>query len=215
MFLGIHTQTVPYVPTQGTPYALTKSTPHGVAHVPPPPPNVSTEYQFPPVSKQQQLPTQVVLPQTKSVHPPVQQFQQQPPPLQQYQSESGHQHVYQQQSITSTSSMPPHQYNISPLAGNETKIPPTTLSAMPVVPHWFYFKDSSQWIPFSYFDSNNLESTFRDLSTKTSISTDGGRYDVDLSKMQRCAAYWSEAPCEVRRCTWYFKERGGRKICSL
>lgn len=37
------------------------------------------------------------------------------------------------------------------------------------------------------------------------MSTDGGRYDVDLRKRQKKAVYWDEPLCAVRRCTWFYK----------
>ncbi|XP_063223047.1 phospholipase DDHD2-like [Bacillus rossius redtenbacheri] len=35
------------------------------------------------------------------------------------------------------------------------------------------------------------------------VATDGGRYDVELAPRLRAAAYWDEAPQEVRRCSWF------------
>lgn len=35
--------------------------------------------------------------------------------------------------------------------------------------------------------------------------TDGGRYDVDVSRRLRTAIYWEETPLSVRRCSWFFK----------
>lgn len=37
------------------------------------------------------------------------------------------------------------------------------------------------------------------------MSTDGGRYDVQLYDRTRTAVYWEEEPTEVRRCTWFYK----------
>ena len=37
------------------------------------------------------------------------------------------------------------------------------------------------------------------------VSTDGGRYDVDVSRRERRAVYWEEEPTTVRRCSWFFK----------
>ena len=74
----------------------------------------------------------------------------------------------------------------------------------PVIPHWFYFNKS--WIPFSYYDSRNLEEAFAQRLSNKIVTTDGGRFDVDLSTFQRNAVYWCETHCEVRRCTWFYKE---------
>lgn len=37
------------------------------------------------------------------------------------------------------------------------------------------------------------------------VSTDGGRYDVDVDARTRTAVYWEEAPSAVKRCSWFFK----------
>lgn len=37
------------------------------------------------------------------------------------------------------------------------------------------------------------------------VSTDGGRYDVQLYDRTRTAVFWEEEPTEVRRCTWFYK----------
>lgn len=37
------------------------------------------------------------------------------------------------------------------------------------------------------------------------VSTDGGRYDVQLYDRIRTAVYWEEDPTEVRRCSWFYK----------
>ena len=43
------------------------------------------------------------------------------------------------------------------------------------------------------------------------IPTDGGRYDVNLSKRVRTAVYWEEERTEVRRCSWFYKKEGDNK----
>ena len=37
------------------------------------------------------------------------------------------------------------------------------------------------------------------------ISTDGGRFDVDVSLRQRLPVYWTSEPDAVRRCSWFSK----------
>ena len=37
------------------------------------------------------------------------------------------------------------------------------------------------------------------------ISTDGGRYDVDIINKERVSVYWDEAPSKIKRCTWFWK----------
>ncbi|XP_030627270.1 SEC23-interacting protein [Chanos chanos] len=81
----------------------------------------------------------------------------------------------------------------------------------PVQPHWFYCKQVESkkvWLPFSVLDSIQLEETFNSIQPDPEsvvVSTDGGRYDVQLYDRQRTAVYWEEEPTEVRRCTWFYK----------
>uniref|UniRef100_A0A3B4F582 SEC23 interacting protein n=1 Tax=Pundamilia nyererei TaxID=303518 RepID=A0A3B4F582_9CICH len=81
----------------------------------------------------------------------------------------------------------------------------------PVQPHWFYCKQvesKSVWLPFSIFDSLQLEETYNSVQPDPEsviIRTDGGRYDVQLYDRMRTAVYWEEEPTEVRRCTWFYK----------
>uniref|UniRef100_A0AAY4C8R8 Uncharacterized protein n=1 Tax=Denticeps clupeoides TaxID=299321 RepID=A0AAY4C8R8_9TELE len=81
----------------------------------------------------------------------------------------------------------------------------------PVQPHWFYCKQveaKSVWLPFSIFDSLQLEETFNSVQPDPEnvvLNTDGGRYDVQLYDRMRTAVYWEEEPTEVRRCTWFYK----------
>lgn len=37
------------------------------------------------------------------------------------------------------------------------------------------------------------------------VSTDGGRYDVDIGTRLRRAIYWEEEPTPIRRCSWFYK----------
>lgn len=87
-------------------------------------------------------------------------------------------------------------------------------SYQPVEWHWFYLKNSepkSVWQPFSVLDSVALEEMYHALNEGTAaieeslVSTDGGRYDVDVGRRERTAVYWEEAPSTVRRCSWFFK----------
>ncbi|XP_062817189.1 phospholipase DDHD2 isoform X2 [Anolis carolinensis] len=87
-----------------------------------------------------------------------------------------------------------------------------------VSPHWFYCKlvDSKErWTPFSAQDSEKLEIAHQSCkhSQDLIVPTEGGRYDVHLTKRLRCAVYWEEAESEVRRCTWFYKgEKDNRYI---
>ncbi|KAG3263967.1 SEC23 interacting protein, transcript variant X3 [Ictidomys tridecemlineatus] len=81
----------------------------------------------------------------------------------------------------------------------------------PVQPHWFYCKEveyKQLWMPFSVFDSSNLEEIYNSVQPDPEnviLGTDGGRYDVYLYDRMRKAVYWEEEPAEVRRCTWFYK----------
>ncbi|XP_037660591.1 SEC23-interacting protein isoform X3 [Choloepus didactylus] len=80
-----------------------------------------------------------------------------------------------------------------------------------IQPHWFYCKEVEQkqlWMPFSVFDSMNLEEIYNSVQPDPEsvvLGTDGGRYDVYLYDRVRKAVYWEEEPAEVRRCTWFYK----------
>lgn len=76
--------------------------------------------------------------------------------------------------------------------------------------HWFFRKEvenKTLWLPFSMQDSLKLEEIHNstDITPETIVATDGGRYDVDILRRQRTPVYWSGAPTEVRRCSWFFK----------
>ncbi|XP_053477492.1 SEC23-interacting protein isoform X2 [Ictalurus furcatus] len=81
----------------------------------------------------------------------------------------------------------------------------------PVQPHWFFCKQVESrnvWLPFSILDSIRLEETFNSVQPDPEnviVSTDGGRYDVQLYDRIRTAVYWEEDPTEVRRCSWFYK----------
>ncbi|XP_057306093.1 phospholipase DDHD2-like isoform X1 [Hydractinia symbiolongicarpus] len=121
------------------------------------------------------------------------------------------------QNINLETSPPSPDYNISPFPGatssTQTDVGATPLvSTLPVTAHWFYYKNSTHWVPFSYVDSNNLERLFHSSQPLKSVSTNGGRYDVDLNSLRQTAIYWNEAPCQVRRCTWFYKGDAENKL---
>lgn len=37
------------------------------------------------------------------------------------------------------------------------------------------------------------------------VSTDGGRYDVDIQRRIRTAIYWNEPEVKVRRASWFYR----------
>ncbi|OWK07556.1 SEC23IP [Cervus elaphus hippelaphus] len=98
--------------------------------------------------------------------------------------------------------------------GPPVQVPPPFLlqnQYEPVQPHWFYCKEieyKQLWMPFSVFDSLNLEEIYNSVQPDPEnviLGTDGGRYDVYLYDRMRKAVYWEEEPAEVRRCTWFYK----------
>lgn len=44
------------------------------------------------------------------------------------------------------------------------------------------------------------------------ISTDGGRYDVDIAERTRTAVYWEEQPTQVRRSSWFYRPEGDSRF---
>lgn len=89
---------------------------------------------------------------------------------------------------------------------------------VPVKPHWFYNKEieeKSVWLPFSMLDSINLEEAATRQATsggEVTVTTDGGRYDVNVHMRLRQPVYWKEAPSKVRRCTWFYKLEGQNRF---
>ncbi|XP_071947613.1 triacylglycerol hydrolase DDHD2-like [Antedon mediterranea] len=88
----------------------------------------------------------------------------------------------------------------------------------PVQPHWFYCKqvESKQvWRPFTMKDSLCLEEVYNKVQEDPEncyISTDGGRYDVNLAQRSRQSIYWDEEKSQVRRCTWFYKAEGENRF---
>ncbi|XP_072534261.1 SEC23-interacting protein isoform X3 [Salminus brasiliensis] len=124
------------------------------------------------------------------------------------------------QTAPPTFAKPPHTQAPPPLAGPSMAGPVVPANPMmqysynvyePVQPHWFYCKQveaKKVWLPFSILDSLQLEETFNSVQPDPEnviVSTDGGRYDVQLYDRSRTSVYWEEEPTEVRRCTWFYK----------
>lgn len=86
----------------------------------------------------------------------------------------------------------------------------------PVKFHWFYNlqKDNKEnWHPFCMNDSDELEAAFNTDTSDTLVSTDGGRYDVNVNRRERVSAYWKSEPTVVRRCSWFKRgTKDGRYI---
>ncbi|XP_031633170.1 uncharacterized protein LOC116346973 isoform X2 [Contarinia nasturtii] len=104
---------------------------------------------------------------------------------------------------------PPNTMATTP---NERTSTPTTststnIAYRPVYKHWFYKTTSESkriWTPFSFPDSMLLEEAFLNKD-KEIVTTDGGRFDVNIPKRTRHAVYWSTEDSEVRRCSWFYK----------
>lgn len=73
--------------------------------------------------------------------------------------------------------------------------------------HWCYEQVGSggkkSWKPFTFLDSASIESVFE--SQSRTVSTDGGRFDVDIPTRTRTPIYWTGEPNKVRRCGWFYK----------
>uniref|UniRef100_A0A8D0ZXI6 SEC23-interacting protein n=1 Tax=Sus scrofa TaxID=9823 RepID=A0A8D0ZXI6_PIG len=116
--------------------------------------------------------------------------------------------------VQSGLSPPTQQQAPARTPGPSVQVPPPFLlqnQYEPVQPHWFYCKEveyKQLWMPFSVFDSLNLEKIYNSVQPDPEsvvLGTDGGRYDVYLYDRMRKAVYWEEEPAEVRRCTWFYK----------
>lgn len=91
----------------------------------------------------------------------------------------------------------------------------TNIVYRPVYKHWFYMKTSSDqkptWTPFPMNDSLNLEDAFNS-NTNQCITTNGGRYDVNIQERKREPIYWNGTADEVRRCSWFYKGADSRLV---
>ncbi|XP_037045786.1 uncharacterized protein LOC119081136 isoform X2 [Bradysia coprophila] len=91
----------------------------------------------------------------------------------------------------------------------------TNVVYRPVYKHWFFIKKTSDqkptWTPFPMNDSLNLEEAFTSNSNQC-ITTNGGRYDVNIEERTRTPVYWNGASDEVRRCSWFYKGTDSRLV---
>lgn len=75
--------------------------------------------------------------------------------------------------------------------------------------HWFYehiVENKKQWTPFNFIDSMTLEEAFENRnSSKQIVTTDGGRFEVNIEERRRSPIYWSAESTSVRRCSWFYK----------
>jgi len=90
----------------------------------------------------------------------------------------------------------------------------TPQTYQPTQHHWFYCKKITSreiWRPFSVSDSRQLEQVIKLNGQGGSvINVDGGRYNVDVQRRERSAAYWMEPRSIVRRCSWFFQADGDK-----
>ncbi|KAF5301230.1 hypothetical protein FQA39_LY10816 [Lamprigera yunnana] len=80
----------------------------------------------------------------------------------------------------------------------------------PVKHHWFYKTEvdgQKLWKPFSNLDSLALETSYltTSIGIEKIVSTDGGRFEVNLSFRERRPIYWIATISEIRRCSWFYK----------
>ncbi|KAK6178146.1 hypothetical protein SNE40_012963 [Patella caerulea] len=88
----------------------------------------------------------------------------------------------------------------------------------PVQYHWCFstiVEKKLIWKPFTIRDSLKLEEAFltglKHDPDNTIVSTDGGRYDVNVGKRERIAIYWDEDVKQVQRCSWFHKKEGSHR----
>jgi hypothetical protein len=78
-----------------------------------------------------------------------------------------------------------------------------------IVKHWFYehtIDAKKRWTPFTFTDSQALEDAFESHDEqRRTITTDGGRFDVDIPVRTRTPVYWKGESSLVRRCSWFYK----------
>lgn len=86
---------------------------------------------------------------------------------------------------------------------------PSSSDSEKIVKHWFYehtVDTKKRWTPFTFYDSQALEDAFESHDTaKQKITTDGGRFDVDIPARTRIPVYWKGESNSVRRCSWFYK----------
>lgn len=78
-----------------------------------------------------------------------------------------------------------------------------------IAKHWFYehkVNGKQQWTPFTFTDSLSLDEAVESHDpNRKIITTDGGRFDVDIPARKRTPVYWKGDSSEVRRCCWFYK----------
>lgn len=79
---------------------------------------------------------------------------------------------------------------------------PSSADREKVVKHWFYqhtIDAKQRWTPFTFFDSQALEDAHDSHDTaRQTITTDGGRFDVDIPARTRTPVYWKGESNNVR-----------------
>lgn len=83
------------------------------------------------------------------------------------------------------------------------------LNSGKLLKHWFFehtIDSKKRWTPFNHFDSQSIEEAFvsRDPNKKI-ITTDGGRFEVNINERTRAPIYWTAEATQVRRCSWFYK----------
>ncbi|CAF1049147.1 unnamed protein product, partial [Didymodactylos carnosus] len=98
-------------------------------------------------------------------------------------------------------------FNVNTTIVNEPKSNSTENHEYTTIqPYWFYSKiiqDRLFWFPFSLIDSQRLEQAH--LNKIEVISTNGNRYDVNLTLRKRIPVYWTGTSNDVRRSLWFYK----------
>ncbi|KAG5674108.1 hypothetical protein PVAND_004093 [Polypedilum vanderplanki] len=77
--------------------------------------------------------------------------------------------------------------------------------------HWFYehiLHGKKRWTPFSFIDSQALEEAFQNNNNGKEnriVTTDQGRFEVNIDERLRQPVYWTEEATQVRRASWFYK----------
>lgn len=80
--------------------------------------------------------------------------------------------------------------------------PGLNISYRPVYCHWFY--QNLYWHPFSMTDSMAIESAI--ASGEDVITSNGGRYEININERRRSSIYWPSGSNAIRKCSWFFMD---------
>lgn len=102
------------------------------------------------------------------------------------------------------------------MTSNESHDDISTSESEKILKHWFYehqVDGKKKWSPFSRLDSNAIEAAFENRQKSEAeddfiVTTDQGRFEVNICERTRKTVYWTDDPTQVRRCSWFYKDMG-------